>query len=155
MKRILAGLLTLAALSAIVWWKSAPSVSQSGNVSPEKCVRQMFEAATLGDVPAYLACFSGPVRRQMQQQLSGATQSESESLRKSTADLKGWAIVDPPAEVPGSACQMTVEWVYATRVDRQQLGLERTSDGWQITRVDRIQPTQPAIPYGTPVSGIK
>lgn len=155
MKRMGAGLLTLAAVLAIVWWKSAPSGNTAGNATPQKCVQQMFEAATQGDVKAYLDCFSEPVRKQMQQELSGAAVSNNESLRKSTADLKGWAIIDPPAEVTGTTCQLTVEWVYTTRVDRQQLGLDRTAQGWQITRVDRVQPSQPAIPYGTPVSGIK
>jgi hypothetical protein len=153
-KRIVAGLLTIAALMAIVRWKSGTKASVQPLESPEACVQRMFQSASEGNLDQYFACFSQSMRQQLQQDLPVDSESASKSLRASTANLKGWALVDPPGANGGSKCELTVEWIYATRVDKQKLELQRVSDGWLITRVERIQPVQPAIPYGTPVFGV-
>lgn len=121
------------------------------------CVDRMFMAAAQGDVATYLACFTGTQRQEIDQSLSQENRaSASDSLRRTVTDLKGWAIVDPPADADiGTSCSLVVERVYAGRVDRQRMELRRGDSGWQISLVDRSLAAQPAIPYGTPVYAVE
>ncbi len=154
MKRIVAGILTLVAVVAIFRWKSGEPTSGLTLSSPEECVQRMFESLSQGDVQRYLSCFAEPERERLAREVAGqSASSASDALRRSVADVKGWALLDPPAANQSASCSLTVEWVYATRVDRQRLELRRDSDGWRIARVEQVRPGQPPIPYGTPVSG--
>jgi hypothetical protein len=154
-KRAVAAVVTLVVVLAIVRWKSADRMTSVPLDSPAKCLQRMFESATQGDVEGYLGCFAEGARERFAKELAGSSAvPASESLRRSVADLKGWALLDAPAasESPPSPCRLTVEWVYATRVDKQQVELQRGADGWRIVQVESVRPAQPAIPYGTPVS---
>ena len=154
MKRIVAALLTIVIVVGIVRWKAAEAPPTRLSPSPRDCVQSMFEAASQGNLERYLSCFAAGERERLSREFAGqSAAAASESLRRSVADLKGWALLDPPTESPTDFCSLTVEWVYATRVDRQRLELQRDVDGWRIVRADRVQPAQPSIPYGTPVYG--
>jgi hypothetical protein len=155
-KRYAAALVTLAVVVAIVRWKSGDSAPGDPGLSPHDCVQQMFAAAMEGDVERYLACFGEPELGRLAREFSysdPAAPSTREALRRSVQDLKGWALLDPPTADESSSCRLTVEWVYATRVDRQRLELRRDGGRWRIVRVESVQPTQPPIPYGTPIYG--
>lgn len=155
MKRILAGILTLLTIAAIAWWQPGTVRPSSKLDTPSQCVQQMFDAARRGAVEEYLDCFAGQERQSMEREFSGATaKSRADALQRSVADLKGWALVDPPTN-PGSSCVVTIEWVYAGRVDQQRLELERKGNEWRIVRANDVRPGQPAVPYGTHVSGFR
>ena len=154
MKRVVAALCTLVIVAGIVRWKSSDIAPAQSAPSPRDCVQTMFEAASQGNLERYLACFAAGERERLSREFAGqSAAAASEGLRRSVADLKGWALLDPPAETSTDFCSLTVEWVYATRVDRQRLELERDADGWRIVRAERVQPVQPSTPYGTPVYG--
>ena len=154
MKRIVALLLTVLIVAAIMRWQSGNRQVGDQPSSPADCVRNMFESAMRGDVGRYLGCFLAAERDRLAREFSGQSNTAaSDALRRSVADLKGWALINPPAAEPASPCVLTVEWVYATRVDRQRLELRKESHGWRIARAETAQPELPKIPYGTPVSG--
>jgi hypothetical protein len=153
MKRAVAAILTLVVLLAIVRWRGGSAVATALRETPTECVQAMFESAASGEVNRYLDCFDESERARLSRDLGGDTPSAGEALRRSMADLKGWALLDPPADDVSASCRVTVEWVYATRVDRQQLELRQEGGSWRIVRVEQVQPTQPAIPYGTPIFG--
>lgn len=157
MKRVVAGLITFSILAVAVWFanRQAPH-NAAGEEEPAACVERMFAAAARGDVPGYSNCFCGPERQEIERSLGKeANPSVAESLRSTVADLKGWAVVDPPRNPnAGSPCFLVVERVYSGRVDRQRLELRRESSGWKIYAVERSQTQQPAVPYGTPIYGL-
>ena len=151
----MAGVLTLIAVGAIAWWQSGNVRPSSTLETPSQCVQQMFDAARRGAVQEYLDCFAGTERQRMEREFAGPnSKSGSDALRRSVADLKGWALLDPPTN-PGPSCVLTVEWVFASRVDQQRLELQRMKDQWRIVRANEVRPGQPAVPYGTHVSEVR
>jgi hypothetical protein len=153
MKRSLAALMTLCAVAAAVWFGQRQSPTPAARTpTPMACVERMFAAAARGDVEAYADCFTGPERDRVQRSLRQVSgDAASASLTGTMAGLKGWAVVDPPGDVAGATCELTVERVYASRIDRQRIELRRESAGWRIQQVDMADSIQPEIAYGTPV----
>jgi hypothetical protein len=153
MKRSLAALITLCAIAAAVWFGQRTGPTSAANApTPIACVEQMFGAAARGDVEAYAQCFLGPERERVQRSLRQVSgEAAAASLKGTIADLKGWAVVDPPGDISAATCELTVERVYAGRIDRQRIELRREPTGWRIQRVDTADPIQPKIAYGTPV----
>jgi hypothetical protein len=150
LKRLLAALITLALLvGAFVF--SRPKATP--DEAPEDCVQRMFAAAERGDVAAYLDCFTGQERRRLERELADPSRDDyGRALQDAMAELKGRAILAPDEESEGSdRVTLTVERVYATRMESQKYHLRRESDQWRIESVEAAQSYQPLQPYGTPV----
>jgi hypothetical protein len=120
--------------------KRAPS-------SPEDGVYAMFDAARAGDAPAYLDCFSGPLRDQLV-----ATAKEDakfkEYLSKQNSAVQGMAVTvtDRPN---ADEARARVEYVYSDHNEVQNVHLKREGARWKIISIDGAQPAQPLVPYGT------
>ncbi|HEY5314543.1 MAG TPA: hypothetical protein VIK18_18570 [Pirellulales bacterium] len=150
MKRAAAGMLTLALLLAALWWGRLASAPAASAATPGKCIDQMFAAGERGDVDAYLACFTGDQRTQLERELAAEPRENfAQGLVAAIEPLKGRAIVDESASA--LTAEITVERVYAHRNDLQRYNLQCQDGQWRIASVRAVQALQPPVPYGTPV----
>jgi hypothetical protein len=126
-------------------WRSL--VSKRAPANPEDGIYAMFDAARVGNAPAYLDCFSGPLRDQLA------------AAAKEDANFKGYLIKQNSA-VQGMAVTLTdrpnadearvrVEYVYSDHNEVQNAHLKREGSRWKIISLDGAQPVQPLVPYGT------
>jgi hypothetical protein len=155
MKRVLAGLMTAMILVVVIWLNRGrtPPSTLTGTATPEDCIANMFDAAAQGDVAAYLNCFSGDERERIERELRSQSPDRfGDSLIEGVRRLKGRAIyASSPPEPTSLSAVYTIERVYESRTDRQEVQMVRERGGWKITQVRAAQPIQPAVPYGTPV----
>ena len=117
---------------------------------PADTVYAMLAAARAGDVKAYLACYTGPMREALQQTMrESTTPGFAKYLRDTHAAVKGLAVSD--AQQSGDLeTTLRVEYIYPDRNEAQTLSLEKGPDGWKIARIDVAGRVPTKIPYGTP-----
>jgi hypothetical protein len=159
-RRTIAGLITVALLAGVLLisrpdapTKKTPAKSRSDIASPEDCVQRMFAAAEEGDVDAYLDCFTGRERGRLERELADQSRADySRALQDALAEQKGRAVFAADGDSEDSdRVAITVERVYATRMERQTYHLRREQNQWRIETVETAQSYQPEKAYGTPV----
>jgi hypothetical protein len=148
LKQVLAALVTVAAIVAVLYFNRAPIA-----LTPEDCLKQMFDAAERGDVDAYLDCFTGAERARLDRELGmQSKEAFAQSLVEAVKTLKGRAIIAPPGKPATSdRAELTVERVYAHRNETQTYRFERSADLWRIAAVETVRAFEPPVPFGTPV----
>ncbi|HWC88190.1 MAG TPA: hypothetical protein VG433_00985 [Pirellulales bacterium] len=150
MKRAVAAILTLALVLAALWFGRPAPEPDSSAATPGECIDRMFAAGERGDVDAYLACFTGEQRMQLEREVAAQPRENFASgLVAAIEPLKGRAIVHEAASA--LTAEITVERVYAHRNDLQLYNLQCQDGRWQIAAVRPVQALQPPVPYGTPV----
>jgi hypothetical protein len=118
---------------------------------PQDMIYAMQNAARVGDVKAYLACYTGQMEASLRQELMGTTETAfAKYLKDSNATIRGIAVSDPQMMTDLEA-KVRVEYVYQDRNEAQTMYLEKGPKGWQISRVDGDERVKTLIPYGTPV----
>jgi hypothetical protein len=166
MKRVLAGLLTIAILGLMTWSglrrAAAPSPANdrpaaigrgtraSQTEGASDCIDRLLACARSGDVGAYLSAFGAPLRARLERDASERGLADFAARLKQAAQArKGHAVFAPELEGPDStAVRITVESTYADRLERQTYRLERTSAGWRVTEVDMARDHVPAHLHG-------
>ena len=130
------------------WWNGWRAlVAKRAPSNPEDGIYAMFDAARAGDAPAYLNCFSGPLRDQL-----AATAKEDakfkEYLVRQNSAVQGMAVTvtDRPN---ADEARVRVEYVYSDHNEVQNVHLKREGARWKIINIDGAQPVQPLVPYGT------
>ena len=154
MKRTLAALVTAILLAgALLLGNRDRRASTAPAATPEDCIQQMFEAARLGDIDAYLNCFTGPQRKQIERRLADQPRETfAQSLIDAVQDLKGRAIAQTSEQREGAnRVELSVDRVYENGYERQSYQLVREAGAWRIDEVAPAVPYQPDIPYGAPV----
>ena len=147
------------------WWSSydsgggvpdfsvGVSTSREPDGKPQTAIYKMLDAARDGDLDGYIACYSGELRRELEQNRS---EMGDEEFRRYLADrddaIKGVALM-APRELPGERAEIDMEYVYQGYNEAQTVYLSRESGRWTIDRVDQAQVRQQEVPYGTPVAG--
>ena len=127
-----------------------PSEAQAGR-DPQDTIYAMLGAARAGDTRTYLASFSGPMETALRQTIAESTEPGfTKYLRDSHAAIKGVAVSDPENTTEREA-KVRVEYIYQDHNEAQTMYLERSSQGWKITRTDGDERVKTQIPYGTPV----
>jgi len=119
--------------------------------TPEAAVTALFDAAGKGDDRAYLELVGGELSKSLEntrKELGAA--AFRESLRRSNTGMKGLAVTRAADSPPGMVA-MSVELVFADRIDRQRMILTETTAGWTITAIEAVRLVKPPVPYGTPV----
>jgi hypothetical protein len=166
MKRLLAGLLTLALMGLL--FRSAlrdpgagvdqgnTTISSSEELdsskSPEGRVRSLLADASAGDVPAYLAAFAPPLRARYEREADEKGRlAFAEALRSAAKARKSHAVFAPEADGPDSS-KVVVEAVYPDRNERQTYRLERIEGGWLVADVETVRGHRPQAKFGTPAS---
>lgn len=128
------------------------SVAAPGD-EPQSAIYAMLDAARDGDLDGYVACYSGDLRRQLEQNRQEMGEEEFRRYLAERDDaIKGVALM-APTELPGERAQIDMEYVYQGYNEAQTVHLARSSGRWTIERVDQAQVRQQAVPYGTPVAG--
>ncbi|HEX4148974.1 MAG TPA: hypothetical protein VHY20_08300 [Pirellulales bacterium] len=151
MKRAAAATLTLALLLTALWLgRGRLTAGSSSAATPDQCIERMFAAGERGDVDAYLACFTGSQKAQVERELAAQSRASfAQGLMSAIAPLKGRAIVNQVASQ--LTAEVSVERIYAHRNDLQTYDLECQSGQWRIAAVRPVQALQPPIAFGTPV----
>lgn len=154
MKRTLAALVTAVLLAgALLLGGRGPRPPTAPAATPQDCIQRMFDAARLGDVEAYLDCFTGPQRKQIERRLADQPREAfAQSLVDAVRDLKGRAITQTSEQQSESdRVELAVDRVYENGYERQSYRLVRKSGRWRIDEVAPAVAFQPDVPYGAPV----
>jgi ketosteroid isomerase-like protein len=119
--------------------------------TPQDTIYAMLDAARAGDVPAYMASYTGQMSTALQQSLAETTpEAFSKYLKDSNAAIKGVALSEPQS-LTDREVRVRVEYVYQDRNEAQSVYLEKAAGGWKIARVDGAERVKTLVPYGTPV----
>jgi hypothetical protein len=150
MKRAAAAILTLGLVLAALWYGRMATAPAAPAATPGECIDRMFAAGEGGDVDAYLACFTGNQRSQLERELAAQPREQfARGLVAAIEPLKGRAIVQETASA--ATAEITVERVYAHRNDLQVYELQHQDGRWRIAAVRAVRALQPPVPYGQPV----
>jgi hypothetical protein len=166
MKRLLAGLVTVALMGVLIRAglrdsgaganqenTTISSSEESGSSSnPDDRVRSLLADASTGDVSAYLAAFAPSLRARFEREVNEKGQAAfAESLRSAAKARKSHAVFAPEADGP-DASKVVVEAVYPDRNERQTYRLERIEGGWLVADVETVRGHRPQAKFGTPAS---
>lgn len=165
MRRLLAGLLTVALMAWLVrsgLRAPAPgsSVATAGasSASPdplagaEARVRALLADASAGDVAAYLGAFAPAFRARLGREADEQGRAVfAGSLRAAASARKGHAVFAPEPDGPDSA-RVVVESVYPDRNERQTYRLERDGGGWLVAEVETVRAHRPSARFGDPAT---
>src|SRR4029077_19789909 len=87
--------------------------------SPQDSIYSMLDAARTGNIAAYLASYTGPMRASLQEAVHESSDAAfSKYLRNSSAAIKGVAVGDPQMTGDREA-SVRVEYVYQERNETQ------------------------------------
>jgi hypothetical protein len=121
--------------------------------TPEDVVWRMSDATRDGDVQAYLDCFSGALKQNLQKTAADMGEAQfSQYLKKLNDEVTGVAVSDLEQANEGTAT-LNVEFVFRGRNEAQKHSFEIVAGVWKITRIDGAQQIKTLIPYGTDASG--
>jgi hypothetical protein len=142
----LTAVLLTALLVAVVLLPRTPRMR-----TPEECLDLMFQAMKAGDVPAYLDCFSGELREQLDANVrQQGVNAFSRYLMDTVAPIKGRAVFGAEYASPVRV-RLKVDRVYEARPwECQGYWLERRLDVWRIYAIDMVELHDASVPYGTP-----
>jgi hypothetical protein len=144
-------ILVLAAALAVGLARKAEWRTPKVPPEPQDAIYAMLAAARLGDVNAYLACYTGQLQTTLRQAAKETTgPGFAKYLRDTHAAIKGVAVADPQKTGDREAT-LRVEYIYQDRNEAQILFLEKGPAGWKIARTDNADRVPALIPYGTPV----
>jgi hypothetical protein len=171
MKRIVAGVVTIALMAGLLWMgvKQSPdgapresSTSQAATDSLNRTAPDPAEArlntllgcAWRGDVAGYLDSFSGPLRGRLEREVNERGRDAfAADLKHAARARKSHAIFAVEPEGPGAA-RITVETVYPDRNERQTYHLVQasTAGDWLVNDVETLRSQVPKAKYGTTAS---
>jgi len=147
-RKRLAQIATIATLSAAIgvaiWTRS-----EQKPATPQDAVYAMLDAARNGDVPKYLACYTGEIAKSLDRARADSPDF-SKYLRDSGAALKGIAVMEPQPQ-PDGLVELRVEYVFGDHNEAQFFFLQKIGSAWKISRVETSERVKTLIPYGTPV----
>jgi hypothetical protein len=166
MKRLLAGLLTVALMGTLLAMglrnpgpdridgSTPTSLTDESKVpdGPESRVRSLLADASAGDVSSYLAAFAPPLRARYEREADEKGRAAfAEALRSAARARKSHAVFAPELDGP-DASKVVVEAVYPDRNERQTYRLERIEGGWLVADVETVRGHRPQAKFGTPAS---
>jgi hypothetical protein len=170
MKRPLAALATLILMGGMLWaglrHRASPAVGAPHDLRPpsdagrpvvhdlsgaSRRIEVLLDGARRGDVAAYLASFDGPLRNRLEQQADergrGALAAE---LRRAAQARQSHAVFAPvPDGEDPDAAWITVESIFADRIERQTYHLTRRDAAWLVNDVETPRDRVPKNPLGS------
>jgi hypothetical protein len=121
--------------------------------TPAGTVAAMMAAWQADQRDAFLDCFAGPLRADLQDRISvKISRLTLEEPRSVESELTGFATTGWEFAKPDSA-SVVLERIYRDFNERQRLELQQINGDWRIVAVTDLGQFDPKIPYGTPVSG--
>jgi hypothetical protein len=111
----------------------------------------MLDAAGRGDAGAYIECYSGAMRRRLEQSRDEMSAGGfARYLIENNKQIKGFAVAEPKT-LSGGDVEVRVEFVYQDRNEAQQFLLAKSGGEWTITGGHTAERVETLVPYGTPV----
>jgi hypothetical protein len=166
MKRLLAALCAMVVMGGMLWsGLRQPASTASGTPATDRVGRRsgldrsgasdriesLLDVARRGDVAAYLASFSGPLRARLERLADErGHDSFAADLRGTAQARKSHAIFEPEpdGDAPDSA-RIIVESTFADRIERQTYRLVRVDNGWSIADVQTARDRVPDKSLGS------
>jgi hypothetical protein len=162
MKRIVAGVLTVALMGGLLWsglgrpgGRAEPGPGRADAPDPaEVRLNKLLDCALRGDVSGYLDCFGGPLRERLEREVNERGRDAfADDLRRAAGSRKSHAVfaVEPEG---ADAARITVETVYPDRNERQTYHLAQAPEngGWLVSDVETVRSQVPTARFGTPAS---
>ncbi|MCI0721487.1 MAG: hypothetical protein L0338_21320, partial [Acidobacteria bacterium] len=151
MRKRLPAFVTLLLILATVAYLA--SRQQSSGVSPlelehepEDTIWQMIDAARQGNVHAYLDCYSGAFRRNLERTVSEMGEPQfSQYLKRLNEEITGIAVFDRQRPSAIEA-RLMVEFVLRGKNETQKHYLRWTGSSWKIDQVDGAERVKTLIP---------
>lgn len=135
-------------LLGLVW--AVGGCQQPSEAKPEDTLWRMFDAGKKGDVRAYLDCFTGDLRRELEHRVREmGSRRFRQYLQEVDRQIKGVAIVRQEPWSEGEV-EMGIELVFEREKEAQRVLLRREGNRWRIVEMEGRGREPSPIPYGTP-----
>ena len=119
------------------------------SATPEDVIWRMSDAAREGNVQAYLDCFSGVLRQNLNKTATEMGQAQfSQYLKKLNDEMTGIAVSDLE-QINEQTATLKVEFVFRGKNEAQKHHFKLTDGKWQIDAVETAERLKILIPYGT------
>jgi hypothetical protein len=113
--------------------------SSFDSAQPESVIWRMSDAARAGDPQAYLDCFTGGLRRKLEQTVSDMGEREfGQYLKRMNDELTGIAVADL-MWMGENSVKLSVEFVFPDKLETQRHYLIRRDGAWRIEQVDEAE----------------
>lgn len=120
-------------------------------MTPQDVIYSMLDAAREGNVPQYLAAYTGQMETALKKTVAESSEEAfAKYLRQTNEPIKGIALQEPE-KLTDREVKVRVEYVFADRNEVQYMYLEKVGETWKIARVDATERIPTLVPYGTPV----
>jgi hypothetical protein len=139
-------------IGALIFFVARPRLRTAehgfNTANPESVVWRMSDATRAGEVDAYLNCFDGKLRQNMEKTVAEMGERQfSDYLQRLNEEITGIAVSD--LKLTGEAgADLRVEFVYRGKNEAQQHHLVLRDGVWKIDRVDESERIKTLIPYG-------
>jgi hypothetical protein len=154
MKQRLPAIITvLLIISAIAFFAKRDRTTSTNKspATPEDVVWRMSDAARDGDVNAYLDCFDGALKRNLQRTVAEMGEAQfSQYLKRLNGEMTGIAVSDLE-QVNENEATLRVEFVFRGKNEAQNHHFRLINGAWKIEKLDGAEQIKPLTPYGSGV----
>jgi hypothetical protein len=125
--------------------------TQKSVAVPEDVIWRMSDASRNGDAQAYLNCFDGALRQNLEKTVAEmGEQKFGDYLKRLNDEITGIAVSD--LELTGETeAKLRVEFVFRGKSETQWHHLKLSAGTWKIDRMDEAERNQSGTRYLTPV----
>lgn len=117
--------------------------------TPEDIIWSMSDATREGDVHAYLDCFSGALKQNLQKTADDMGESQFSRYLKELSDEVTGITVSELEQADEQTATLKVEFVFRGKNEVQKHSFKFLAGAWKITKVDGAEQIKTLIPYGT------
>jgi hypothetical protein len=156
-KRIPAIVTVLLIAGVLIFFVARPRLKTAehgfNTANPESVIWRMSDATRSGEVDAYLNCFDGELRQNLEKTVADMGERKfSDYLQRLNQEITGIAVSD--IKLTGEAiADLRVEFVYRGKNETQQHHLVLRDGTWKIDRVEESERIKTLIPYGADATG--
>ncbi|MCI0524875.1 MAG: hypothetical protein L0Y75_06385 [Acidobacteria bacterium] len=154
MKQRLPAIITvLLIISAIAFFAKRDRTTSTSKapVTPEDVVWRMSDAARAGDVNAYLECFGGALKSNLQRTVAEMGEAQfSQYLKRLNGEMTGIAVSDFE-QVSQNEAALRVEFVFRSKNEAQKHHFRLINGAWKIEKLDGAEQIKSLTPYGSDV----
>jgi len=154
MKQRLPAIITvLLIISAIAFFAKRDRTTSTSKapVTPEDVIWHMLDAAREGDVDAYLDCFDGALKSNLQRTAAEMGEAQfSQYLKRLNGEMTGIAVSDFE-QVSQNEATLRVEFVFRGKNEAQKHHFRLVNGVWKIEKLDGAEQIKSLTTYGSDV----
>ncbi len=122
--------------------------TEKSAVSPEDVIWRMSDAAREGNSQAYIDCFGGALRQNLQKTATDMGEAQfSRYLKKLNDEMTGIAVSDLEQTTDQTA-SLRVEFLFRGKSEAQKHHFNLVDGKWKIEGIDNAERFNVPIPYG-------